>query len=485
MEKVFRSELTAECHKHIRRHEDYLRDLEFDAVRIEKRTGVAPIKRVQRPGYWSIHRNFDPYRTRSERRVASLSYGLARRFLAATYDPAPALIYTVPKASGGERHTNVFQIPDAVVSRFVYSSLVRKNRHRMSGYSYAYRSDIGSHEAVVNIQNDFIDRARVYAAEYDFSAFFDNIRHDFLWKMLDRGGFQVTNQELHILERFAECPAIALDRYLTDKPPKRARGIPQGTSVSLFLANAACWGLDRALERTGVGFARYADDTVIWSEDYARIVDAYEVLKAFSMESGVPINDAKSEGINLITDLPGGGEIRSKSNVVFLGYSISTSKVSISQKHLSRIKRNISKLIYCNLLQAPRKGLCVGGRYSPIDWDYLVCIAQIRRYLYGGLRTIDLLNYTRGVTTSLRFRGLMSYYPIVSDIDQLRGMDGWLLHCLKRALSKRQRLVAAIGGPSTLPGPRPDWIQSIEKLRTESVGSLTLDYRLPSFSLIL
>jgi len=41
--------------------------------------------------------------------------------------------------------------------------------------------------------------------------------------------------------------------------PRRERGIPQGTSISLFLANVAPWDLDRSLERLGVSFVRYAD----------------------------------------------------------------------------------------------------------------------------------------------------------------------------------------------------------------------------------
>ena len=477
-------ELERECEKLIARHEDYLRQLHRESQRIRKQTGLAPPKNVLVPSYWNTHRNFNPYKTRSSRRINTLAYGVSAAFLSESYRPKSALTYEVPKDNGSYRTTSVFQIPDAVLSRVVYQALLRKNRHRMSAYAYAYRDDIGSHEAIANVANDFSRRSRTYVAEYDFSAFFDNIRHEYLWKIFDRAGFVATRQERQVLEAFMATGSHDLKTY-RETAPLRSTGIPQGTSVSLFLANVACWDLDRALERLGVGFARYADDTLIWSDSYTKIVQAHEALDSFSAACGVLINEEKSDGIHLLSRNPEKSEIRSKSAVTFLGYSLAERSVSISEKHVARIKKKLSKLIYCNLLQVPKQGLFVSPRLSPVDWDYLVCIAQIRRYLYGGLKTLELLNYTRGVTTKLRFRGLMSYYPNVSDARQLRELDGWLLHSLRASLKLREKLIASLGGPAKLPGPEPDWIDKLETLRTVPIGKMMFDYRVPSFSLIL
>jgi hypothetical protein len=62
------------------------------------------------------------------------------------------------------------------------------------------------------------------------------------------------------------APTLEQSKYTTSyKPLSQGFGIPQGTSISLFLANVAAYALDRRLETLGVGFVRYADDTIIWS----------------------------------------------------------------------------------------------------------------------------------------------------------------------------------------------------------------------------
>ncbi|WP_412543482.1 hypothetical protein [Pseudomonas aeruginosa] len=54
-----------------------------------------------------------------------------------------------------------------------------------------------------------------------------------------------------------------------------------------------CWKIDKTLEKSGLKFARYADDTVIWSPDYAAICKSFTIINDFSKEAGVPINAKK------------------------------------------------------------------------------------------------------------------------------------------------------------------------------------------------
>ncbi len=49
--------------------------------------------------------------------------------------------------------------------------------------------------------------------------------------------------------------------------------------------------------------------------------------------------------------------------------------------------------------------------------------------------------YLRGVYTTISFKGIMSFYPLVDDEDQLRSLDGWLVAVIHRALKKRARLL--------------------------------------------
>lgn len=483
MKSLIRKFLNFECEKHVQRHSEYLRELHEDIDRKERRIDASVSKSVLRPRYWELNSAFNPFKTRLARKLDVYAYTLAKKIRTGDYAPMRAVTHFVPKDDGSKRVLNVFQLPDAALSRLVYKSLLSKNANRFSAYAYAYRDDKGAHDAVTEIYTEWKNNDRIYVAEFDFTKFFDNIDHNYLWRVMHRQGFLCTPEERAILESFLCSESADFDSYSSAAIVGRTRGIPQGTSVSLFMANIACWELDRALERLGVGFSRYADDTLIWSESYAKVVQAYDVIRRHSDLMDVPINLKKSDGISLVTHGPE-GEIGTKSSVNYLGYCVSLSAISIKDARVARIKKKLSFLIYQNLLQPLNSGIFNTKRLGPIDWDYLVALSQCRRYLYGGLTDEKLRKYLRGQITSLNFRGLMSYYPIVSNAKQLQTLDGWLIHTLKQALRRRDRLWNATHGIK-LPGPKPNWIEDIEHLTIwiSSAGT-TFDFRMPSFSLI-
>lgn len=41
----------------------------------------------------------------------------------------------------------------------------------------------------------------------------------------------------------------------------------------------------------------------------------------------------------------------------------------------------------------------------------------------------------------MKFKGIMSYYPLVTDTQQIKQIDGWLANALMRALKKRYSLL--------------------------------------------
>lgn len=239
------------------------------------------------------------------------------------------------------------------------------------------------------------------------------------------------------------------------------------------------------MERLGVGFARYADDTVVWSDDYSKVVRAYYVIDECAAKMGVPINLLKSGGISLLSSSGRKEEIETKASIDYLGYEISLQRISIKEKRIAKIKGRISYLIYQNLLQPLKRRIFNWPRVAgPIDLDYLTAVRQVRSYLYGGLTDDKLRSYLAGRTPDLHFRGLMSYYPVVNDVEQLRKLDGWMEHTFHQALRARERLWRAKTNVP-LPGPEPNWIERIDSLQTCPLASgETVDLRLPSFVLI-
>jgi hypothetical protein len=474
--------LRAECVKLITRFELYARELRDDDGRRSRRTGVMHRGNIHRPSYWQVNSAFDPYRVRASCAPIARAVGLALR--AHDYSPLNPVAYQVPKPGGDKRTVSVFAVADAVVSRRVYSSLLAKNKARLSAYSYAYRDDLTAHDAIQHISADLTGRGRLFLAEYDFSKYFDTISHEYLWRTLEQRAFLMTDLERQVLEQFLQANLQEQANYQarSHQTERRTHGVPQGTSVSLFLANVAAWELDRALERLGIGFARYADDTLIWSHDYARICDAVETLSGISTEIGSPLNFKKSHGISIFTPEGAPAEFKSKSSVEFVGYRFSEHGVGMRESVVHRIKQRLAYLVWVNLLEPLKNNQFVSARTVPrVDRDYLVMVMQIRRYMYGDLNEDKLRRLRNGSARRVHYPGVMSYFPLVTDLAQLKALDGWLLHTVYTSLQARGRLLAARG---VSPLPDPHGLSRSDLPAAYSSSNRTgrrLDLRLPSF----
>lgn len=430
LELQLHHQILKESKKLIDRYNAYHNHLHLSWIRNTKRIIDAPAKEIKTPTEWSIDKKFNPFYVHKNARAIARS--ISKKISDGTFTPNPPHQKSIPKPSGGERSLAIYQIPDAAVSTYFYSRLLAKNRHRFSSFSYAYRNDRNVHFAIQDISIDLTQNARTFIAEFDFSDFFGSINHQYLFSQLHENGFLVSPEDEQVIRAFLQ---------------RREKGIPQGTSISLFLANLVCWNLDKSLEKAGLKFARYADDTVIWSPNYATICDSFNIINTFSKEAGVPINAKKSDGISLLAKDGLPAEIASKSHFEFLGYSIAVENVSIREQTLKRIKKQISYLLYRNLIQPikskPLKGLIIPG--NDRDKALLVAIMQIRRYLYGGLLHRDLTEYLKGHRKSLSFKGVMSFYPLVNDVQQLRELDGWMISAVDRCVQARAKLLLAHG----------------------------------------
>lgn len=474
------SDIESEAEKLVRRHQQYAAKLHDEAVRRLRRSGSRPAKVVQSPAYWAVDPGFDPYHVRTH--AAHIGYAIDRSLANRTYVPRPAVSYDVPKDGGGTRSVSVFQVADNAVSRRVFKNLMAKNSSRFSSHCYAYRTDVTLHDAILDIATDIRGKRRLFVAEFDFTKYFDNIEHDHVERVLTDQRFFVTDLERFALRSFLSAPTVPLGAYVSSQGTPRQRGIPQGTSVSLFLANLVAQPLDRELERIGVGFARFADDTVIWSEDYSAVCRAANALEEAAVAIGVDINFSKSPGVSILTPDSNAAEFKSKRSIEYLGHSLSAAGISIRPRAIARIKQWLSYLVYANLIQEPQRGVLVAGRVAPsIDRDYVVMIGQIRRYLYGDLSETQLRRYLGRSTPRISYRGLLSFYPLVDDDELLRELDGWLLHTVHAALRLRGRLFTAggIGGLPTPHGLPPSGLLTL--IGTSSTGS-RLDLRLPSFA---
>lgn len=427
MEKILLEDIEKISLQLKKRFEDYHNNLHLWYKRTSKNYINFNPKYVNYPKEWDEDKKFNPYYVlkRNKQIVKSLS----KNILAGKYEPNAPFIKTIPKPGGGTRDISIYQIQDSAVSYRIYKNLLTKNKHRFSSLTYAYRNDRNIHFAIQDIAHELSTVPRIFVAEFDFRDFFGSINHTYLYEQLEKNGFLISEIELKVIKAFLKGREV---------------GIPLGTSISLFLANVVCWKLDRLLEDEGIRFARYADDTIIWSKDYSKISKAFDVISQFSKEANIHINYKKSDGISLLKreDMPS-EFYNHKEYIEFLGYKISTEKVSIKNSSTNKIKKHIAYLLYKNLIH-PLKQQTVSTLNMPIggiDKNFLTALMEVRRYLYGNLTEITLKKYMNGTYKVLSFKGIMSFYPLINDVEQLKELDDWLISTIMNVLRRRRRLL--------------------------------------------
>lgn len=385
-------------------------------------------KEIKTPEEWDVDKKYNPfYVLKHKKQIAKSVFG---KLINGTYQPFRPYEKLIPKKNSTKtRPVHVYQIPDEAVSNYLYSRLLSKNKHRFSSFAYAYRSDRNVHYAIQDIALDIKGNPRMFVAEFDFRDFFGSINHEYLLSQFKKNGFSISDFETDLIKKF-----------LTQFP----KGIAQGTSISLFLANLACWSLDKQLELEGLRFARYADDTVIWSESYQKICKSFDIIQDFSKETGVEINFDKSHGISLLSKKGMPSEFLSdKNSIEFLGYSLSGDNISIKPDSVNKIKKHISYLLFKNLIQPlntkPLQSVKIPSNNN--DSDFVTAIMQIRRYMYGNLNENMLKNYLNGSYKRLNFKGVMCFYPLLDDEKQMIELDRWLLSTILNSLRKRNKLL--------------------------------------------
>ena len=430
-------------------------------------------KVIKFPAYWRCDQGFDPYHVRKH--YESIAYAIRKSLASYSYEPRPAVIHEIPKAGGGVRQLSVFQVADQAISKIIFNRLMAKNSSRLNPKCYAYRKDKTVHDATLNISYGLRGAQRIYLAEYDFREFFSSIHHSQVERALSDRRFYLTNQEMEIVMRFLKAPRLLTSAYSGNSSGQSTKGIPLGTSISLFVANLITYSIAEELEKLGVGFAFYSDDSVIWSDSYEKISEAAKVILSVAEEIGLSINFSKSEGIKLLTPAGAPRELAGKDSVSFIGHKVDTEKISMGDSLVSKVKYRLSHLIYSNLLQEPLQGTINPARLKGLDKDYSVLISQIRRYLYGDLREEQVRRYLTRTVPRVHYRGFMSFFPVVDNDELLKNLDGWLVTKIYLALRRRTKLLQN-SGVSALPDPH-----NRKRIELVNLKIGNIDLSIPSF----
>lgn len=452
-----------------------------DQDRFEKRTGLAAGVPGPAPHSTPIYKHFDP--AHCARHANIIAKTIWRKVLDGSYEPTPALMFKKAKPQGGTREIMAFCIPDAALANVVLWRARSRNIKRLSPFSYAYHPDRDVFDAILALKG-FMTEQRLFAVQIDFKKYFDTIPTKYMEGCInDRELVAITPHERFILKEFMRHQYANADKYKTGVFSRRHIGTPQGSSVSLLLANLANHNLDKALERKSGRFVRYADDVVALCSNYSEAEEIEETFIDHCRDSGLVINEQKSPGIAIIG--PENAEMRSFTGFDYLGYRFTKDGLKVPDHAWARITRKLSRLIHLHLIQYPsRFGFSnirsrVGKK--PYDWDLLALILELRGYLYGGLAEDEISKFLKSGDKLRKMRGLMGFYALLEDADTLKRLDTWLLVNLRLAMRKRQRILKIQYKRKGLSPSEEELILGTWLNKSAWRGGKCPDPRLPSF----
>jgi RNA-directed DNA polymerase len=212
---------------------------------------------------------------------------IREQLLGGAYVPQPVKRVEIPKPDGGARKLGIPTVLDRFIQQAVMQVLQRRWDRTFSEHSYGFRPGRSAHQAVEAAQQ-YIAAGYRWVVDLDLEKFFDRVNHD---KLMAKIAELVGDKRLLKLIR-AFLRAGVMEGGLVSPVDE---GTPQGGPLSPLLSNIVLDEFDRELERRGLRFARYADDSNIYVRSRRagqRVMES--IMRFITTKLKLKVNERKS-----------------------------------------------------------------------------------------------------------------------------------------------------------------------------------------------
>jgi group II intron reverse transcriptase/maturase len=261
----------------------------------------------------------------TERHLQTHWNQIEAKLRAGHYRPSPVKGIYIPKASGGQRLLGIPTVQDRIIQQAIQQQLGWVFDPTFSAHSYGFRPNRSAHGAVKAAQH-YVASGKEWVIDLDIEAFFDHVNHDLLMQRLKQA---ISDPLLlALINRYLKAGIVINDHWQATPI-----GTPQGSPLSPLLANIYLDPLDRELERRGLNFCRYADDTNVYVSSERSAQRVYNSLVIWiEKHLKLRINAGKS----------GTGHPWERQ---FLGFSLGADgEISIAPSRIERYKAQVRRL---------------------------------------------------------------------------------------------------------------------------------------------
>ena len=253
---------------------------------------------------------------------------IRQRLLDGSYKPEPVRRVGLPKPGGGTRELGIPTVVDRLIQQALLQVLQPLIDPTFSEHSHGFRPGRSAHGAVLEARAH-VQAGHQWVVDVDLEKFFDRVNHDILMGRLAK---RIDDKRvLRLIRRYLQAGVLTHGVCI-----ERHEGTPQGGPLSPLLANVLLDEVDRALERRGHRFVRYADDCNVYVRSRRAGERVLQGLRALYAKLRLRVNEAKTA-------------VAAVGGRKFLGYSLwpqrdGTARLGIAAASEARLRDRLRQL---------------------------------------------------------------------------------------------------------------------------------------------